>query len=66
MTAFMSTLQAVHGRAPDPPCGEFDVEAVDEDGARRRVPLGMWWPGIHFGVVSTSGPAATGMSISAW
>ena len=39
MTAFMSTLQAVHGTAPDPPCGEFDIEAVAEDGMRRRVPL---------------------------
>ena len=39
MTAFMRTLQAVHGTAPDPPCGEFDVEAVAEDGTRRRVPL---------------------------
>ena len=39
MTAFMSTLQAVHGTAPDPPCGEFDIEAVAEDGARRKVPL---------------------------
>ena len=35
----MRTLQAVHGTAPDPPCGEFDVEAVAEDGQRRRVPL---------------------------
>jgi hypothetical protein len=39
VTAFMSTLQAVHGTAPDPPCGEFDIEAVAEDGTRRRVPL---------------------------
>ena len=39
MTAFMSTLQAVHGTAPDPPCGEFDIEAVAEDGTRRRMPL---------------------------
>ena len=39
VTAFMRTLQAVHGTAPDPPCGEFDVEAVAEDGTRRRVPL---------------------------
>jgi hypothetical protein len=35
----MSTLQAVHGTAPDPPCGEFDIEAVAEDGTRRKVPL---------------------------
>jgi hypothetical protein len=35
----MSTLQAVDGTAPDPPCGEFDIEAVAEDGMRRRVPL---------------------------
>ena len=39
MTAFMSTLQAVQGTAPDPPCGEFDIEAVAEDGTRRKVPL---------------------------
>ena len=39
MTAFMSTLQAAHGTAPDPPCGEFDIEAVAEDGTRRKVPL---------------------------
>jgi hypothetical protein len=39
VTAFMSTLQAVHGTAPDPPCGEFDIEAVAEDGTRRKVPL---------------------------
>ena len=39
VTAFMRTLQAVHGTAPDPPCGEFDVEAVAEDGTRRRVPV---------------------------
>ena len=39
MTAFMSTLQAVHGTAPDPPCGEFNIEAVAEDGTRRRVAL---------------------------
>ena len=39
MTAFMTTLQAVHGTALDPPCGEFDIEAVAEDGTRRRVPL---------------------------
>ena len=39
MTAFTSTLQAVYGTAPDPPCGEFDIEAVAEDGTRRRVPL---------------------------
>ena len=39
MTAFMRTLQAVHGTAPDRPCGEFDVEAVAEDGTRRRVPV---------------------------
>jgi hypothetical protein len=37
--AFTSTLQAVHGTAPDPPCGEFDIEAVAEDGTRRGVPL---------------------------
>jgi hypothetical protein len=35
----MSTLQAVHGTAPDPPCGKFDIEAVAEDGTRRKVPL---------------------------
>jgi hypothetical protein len=35
----MSTLQAVHGTAPHPPCGEFDIEAVAEDGTRRKVPL---------------------------
>src|SRR5215813_5165886 len=35
----MSTLQAVHGTSPDPPCGEFDIEAVAEDGTRRKVPL---------------------------
>jgi hypothetical protein len=34
----MSTLQAVHGTAPDPPCGEFDIEAVAEDGTRRFLP----------------------------
>ena len=39
MTAFMSTLQAVHGTAPDPPCGEFDIQAVAEDGTWRKVPL---------------------------
>ena len=39
MTAFMSTLQAVHGTAPDPPHGGFDIEAVAEDGRRRKVPL---------------------------
>ena len=39
MTACMSTLQAVHSTAPDPPCGEFDIEAVAEDGTRRKVPL---------------------------
>jgi len=39
VTAFMSTLQAAHGTAPDPPCGEFDIEAVAEDGTRRKVPL---------------------------
>ena len=36
VTAFMRTLQAVHGTAPDPSCGEFDVEAVAEDGTGRR------------------------------
>jgi hypothetical protein len=36
--AFMSTSQAVHGTAPDPPCGEFNIEAVAEHGTRRRVP----------------------------
>jgi hypothetical protein len=35
----MSTLRAVQGTAPDPPCGEFDIEAVPEDGTRRKVPL---------------------------
>ena len=39
MTAFMSMLEAVRGRAPDSPSGEFDVEIVAEDGTRRRVPL---------------------------
>lgn len=39
MTAFMSTLQAVHGTAPDPPCGEFDIKAAAGDSTRRRVPL---------------------------
>jgi hypothetical protein len=35
----MSMLEAVHGTAPGPPHGEFDVETIAEDGARRRVPL---------------------------
>ena len=29
----------MHGTVPDPPCGEFDIEAVPEDGTRRKVPL---------------------------
>jgi hypothetical protein len=29
-------------------------------------PLGMWLPGIHCGVISVSGPGATGISASAW
>ena len=32
-------VPAVPGTAPDPPCGEFDVEAVAEDGTRHRAPL---------------------------
>ena len=39
MTDFMCMLQVVYGTTPDPPCGEFDIEAVAEDGTRRRVPL---------------------------
>jgi hypothetical protein len=39
VTAFMSTLQAVHGTAPDPPHSGSDIEAVAGDGARRKVPL---------------------------
>lgn len=35
----MSMLEAVHGAAPDPLRGEFDVETVAEDGTRCRVPL---------------------------
>lgn len=36
MTAFMSTLQAVHGTAPDPPCGEFDIKAAAGDSTRAQ------------------------------
>ena len=39
VTVFMSTLQAVHGTAPDLPCGESDIEAVAEDGTRRKAEL---------------------------
>ena len=39
MTAFMGALRAAHGAAPDPPCGGFGIEAVAEDGTRRKVPL---------------------------
>ena len=39
MTAYMSMLEAVHGAAPDPLRGEFDVETVAEDSTRCRVPL---------------------------
>ena len=39
MTAFTSMLEALRGRAPDSPSGEFDVEAAAEDGTRRWVPL---------------------------
>ena len=48
----MSTLQAVPGTAPDPPHGGFDIEAVPEDGTRRKVPLASATriPGLYTGL----------------
>jgi hypothetical protein len=49
VTTFMSMLEAVHGAAPGPPHGEFDVETIAEDGTRRSIrdhdPVGGHDPG---------------------